>query len=607
MAESVRSCKKRPKSNYHREIARHAAKDRRDKENEIFAELYAAIPATNGSNVTHIDRIALLRLAVALIRLRGCAQTLMKTVLDNTEEEYPWSEDIITSCLDGFILICDSDGVVLYSTESVAKYVGLNQTDLVGRKLRDFVDRKDYEELREAAVQQEATGEGQLIFMHIKSVTGPQGRKLSLKSPYMKPVKFCLRILYDSNTKQRLWLLLATTAPIGSGSLYKEVANHYSANSTFVTRHTCDMKFSYVDESLKSYLKLEPETLIGTSFYNLVHPEDLLHLVKSLKILFKKMHCRTPYYRLMGGCGTLLWVQTEAGAVSNTSRGQRNQYIICIHQILGAQNDAESNSVTANAIISAKTNATINDLQDDCFDLQSQSIKCRENISPHCQNGNWQQKQHSGGVQSARVSRRMDSFNEVLQWLKSDLPDNLPSDLDTTPALAADAPYSKRQSQRSLTQQQDSQLAVCNEITSIACLPEVDAMIISSSYTGKDNLLPQSPIKNDVNNIQFDHLTITSPSQHLDKDGFLHGNSIYAYPQVSTMLSSTMGSLSRDNATEMLETLAPFVAQEEMLPLDMQGLTADFYMDEWFQSELATTASADRLLITPPPLANTAF
>uniref|UniRef100_A0A914VAV7 Uncharacterized protein n=1 Tax=Plectus sambesii TaxID=2011161 RepID=A0A914VAV7_9BILA len=568
MAESVRSCKKRPKSNYHREIARHAAKDRRDKENEIFAELYAAIPATNGSNVTHIDRIALLRLAVALIRLRGCAQTLMKTVLDNTEEEYPWSEDIITSCLDGFILICDSDGVVLYSTESVAKYVGLNQTDLVGRKLRDFVDRKDYEELREAAVQQEATGEGQLIFMHIKSVTGPQGRKLSLKSPYMKPVKFCLRILYDSNTKQRLWLLLATTAPIGSGSLYKEVANHYSANSTFVTRHTCDMKFSYVDESLKSYLKLEPETLIGTSFYNLVHPEDLLHLVKSLKILFKKMHCRTPYYRLMGGCGTLLWVQTEAGAVSNTSRGQRNQYIICIHQILGAQNDAESNSVTANAIISAKTNATINDLQ---------------------------------------VSRRMDSFNEVLQWLKSDLPDNLPSDLDTTPALAADAPYSKRQSQRSLTQQQDSQLAVCNEITSIACLPEVDAMIISSSYTGKDNLLPQSPIKNDVNNIQFDHLTITSPSQHLDKDGFLHGNSIYAYPQVSTMLSSTMGSLSRDNATEMLETLAPFVAQEEMLPLDMQGLTADFYMDEWFQSELATTASADRLLITPPPLANTAF
>uniref|UniRef100_A0A914VVD3 Uncharacterized protein n=1 Tax=Plectus sambesii TaxID=2011161 RepID=A0A914VVD3_9BILA len=499
MAESVRSSKKRPKPCNRLETARQAAKVRRDEENDIFAELQATIPGAKESNVSHIDRIALLRLVVTLIRLRGCAPTLMTTVLDNAKKEYPWSEDIITSCLDGFIIICDGDGVILYSTESVAKYLGLNQ-----------------------------------------------------------PISFCLRTLYDSNTQQHIWLMLATTAPVGSRSLHNEVTNRCSANSTFVTRHTYDMKLSYADESLKSHLKLEPETLIGTSFYNLVHPEDLLNLVESLKVLFKKMHCRTPYYRLMGGCGTLIWVQTEASTVSSTSRSQ------CNH----VQNVDESNSITVDAIVSAKTNTTVNDLQ---------------------------------------VNERMDSINEVLLWLKSDLPDRPPSDLDTISDIAANTPYNKKQSQDSLIQQQDSQLAICNEIASNVHLPEADTMKFSSIYAGKDILLPQIPIKNNSTNIRFDHQTTMSQSQHFDNDGFLNENSTYAYPHLSTVLSSTIDSLSSNNATEMLKTLAPFVAQEEMLPLDMQGLTADFYMDEWFQSDLKTKDCAHRLLMTPPPPAYMAY
>lgn len=41
--------------------------------------------------------------------------------------ESPWSEESITECLDGFILIADSDGVILYVTESVSLFLGLTQ------------------------------------------------------------------------------------------------------------------------------------------------------------------------------------------------------------------------------------------------------------------------------------------------------------------------------------------------------------------------------------------------------------------------------------------------------------------------------------------------
>jgi hypothetical protein len=93
--------------------------------------------------------------------------------------------------------------------------------------------------------------------------------------------------------------------------------------------------------SIQYYLKLTSKALLGTSFYDLVHPEDLLELVKSFKELFKKTYCCTPYYRLVGATGAVSWVQTEANIVSNITRGQRGQYVICVHQLIGLVATAE--------------------------------------------------------------------------------------------------------------------------------------------------------------------------------------------------------------------------------------------------------------------------
>ena len=41
------------------------------------------------------------------------------------------TEDMLTMCLDGFLLACDGDGKILYATESSSLYIGLNQvTDI---------------------------------------------------------------------------------------------------------------------------------------------------------------------------------------------------------------------------------------------------------------------------------------------------------------------------------------------------------------------------------------------------------------------------------------------------------------------------------------------
>ncbi|VDK77558.1 unnamed protein product [Anisakis simplex] len=53
-----------------RETSRYAARDRRGKEANIFTHLKEVVPIVEEATVTHVDRIALLRVASTMFRLR---------------------------------------------------------------------------------------------------------------------------------------------------------------------------------------------------------------------------------------------------------------------------------------------------------------------------------------------------------------------------------------------------------------------------------------------------------------------------------------------------------------------------------------------------------
>ncbi|VDM45273.1 unnamed protein product [Toxocara canis] len=109
-----------------RETSRYAARDRRGKEADIFTDLKEVVPIVEEATVTHVDRIALLRVASTMFRLRKHASKLLKTNLSE-ESSGLWAEATILESLDGFVAIIDSDGVILYVTESVSIYLGLTQ------------------------------------------------------------------------------------------------------------------------------------------------------------------------------------------------------------------------------------------------------------------------------------------------------------------------------------------------------------------------------------------------------------------------------------------------------------------------------------------------
>ncbi|KAM3717435.1 Hypoxia-inducible factor [Dirofilaria immitis] len=324
-----------------RESSRFAARDRRGKEADIFTDLKVVVPIVDEATVTHVDRIALLRVASTLCRLRKVVAKFLKTNLDE-KCGCLWSETTLLECLDGFLAIIDLNGIILYISESVSIYLGLTQTDFTGRPLKEFVHTNDYDEYVSCDISSTPDyGCGRVSTLRMKSVISPRGRNLNLKSALFKPVICHMRSLSAESGHVRI--IQASAQPAGQGnSVFAASRSTEVQNGTYMTRHTYDMKFSYVSESFNYILRHEARSLMGTSFYNLVHPADLHVVVVSIREMLVKGHTRTPYYRLIGLNKSVLWVQTEATIVNHMAKGQKGQYIICVHHLIGTQSERDS-------------------------------------------------------------------------------------------------------------------------------------------------------------------------------------------------------------------------------------------------------------------------
>ncbi|CAI2352487.1 unnamed protein product [Caenorhabditis sp. 36 PRJEB53466] len=333
-----------------RETSRYAARDRRGKEADIFTELRECVPIVEEGTVTHLDRIALLRVAATICRLRKTAGNVLENELGGEVANQVWTEETIAECLDGFVMIVDSDSSILYVTESVALYLGLTQTDLTGRALKDFLHPSDYDEFdkqtkilhKPPGTEYDATGTDMVFRM--KTVISPRGRCLNLKSALYKPVSFLVHS--KVSTGGHVLFMQGITIPAGQGTHSSNVSAmaKYAEcpQGAFTTRHTCDMRITFVSDQLNQLIKSDVKSFVGTSFYDLVHPADMQILIESMSELFSKGHTRTPYYRLCASNNNLAWVLSECCTINHTTKGQKGKYVMCTHFVLGIQGADES-------------------------------------------------------------------------------------------------------------------------------------------------------------------------------------------------------------------------------------------------------------------------
>uniref|UniRef100_A0A672P0B7 Aryl hydrocarbon receptor nuclear translocator-like protein 1 n=1 Tax=Sinocyclocheilus grahami TaxID=75366 RepID=A0A672P0B7_SINGR len=228
-------------------------KRRRDKMNSFIDELASLVPTCNAMS-RKLDKLTVLRMAVQHMKtLRGAANPY-------TEANYKpafLSEDelkhLILRAADGFLFVVGCDrGKILFVSESVYKILNYSQNDLIGQSLFDYLHPKDIAKVKEQLSSSDTAPRERLIDAKTDPVhcdwpnTASTRRKCN--APYHKS------FIFQNKCKDR--------------------------PTEYVSRHTIDGKFVFVDQRATAILAYLPQEMLGTSFYEYFHQDDIGHLAE---------------------------------------------------------------------------------------------------------------------------------------------------------------------------------------------------------------------------------------------------------------------------------------------------------------------------------------
>uniref|UniRef100_A0A4W4GC32 Aryl hydrocarbon receptor nuclear translocator-like 1b n=1 Tax=Electrophorus electricus TaxID=8005 RepID=A0A4W4GC32_ELEEL len=315
----------------HREAHSQIEKRRRDKMNSFIDELASLVPTCNAMS-RKLDKLTVLRMAVQHMKtLRGAANPY-------TEANYKpafLSDDelkhLILRAADGFLFVVGCDrGKILFVSESVYKILNYSQNDLIGQSLFDYLHPKDIAKVKEQLSSSDTAPRERLIDaktgLPVKTDVAPGPSRLcsGARRSFFCRMK-CNRPVVKMEDKdlpstcskkkadRKSFCTIHSTGYLKSwpptkmgldedgepdnegcnlsclvaiGRLHPHiVAQPLNGDirvkpTEYVSRHAIDGKFVFVDQRATAILGYLPQELLGTSFYEYFHQDDIGHLAE---------------------------------------------------------------------------------------------------------------------------------------------------------------------------------------------------------------------------------------------------------------------------------------------------------------------------------------
>ncbi|KAI4891412.1 hypothetical protein NFI96_006982 [Prochilodus magdalenae] len=314
-----------------REAHSQIEKRRRDKMNSFIDELASLVPTCNAMS-RKLDKLTVLRMAVQHMKtLRGAANPY-------TEANYKpafLSDDelkhLILRAADGFLFVVGCDrGKILFVSESVYKILNYSQNDLIGQSLFDYLHPKDIAKVKEQLSSSDTAPRERLIDaktgLPVKTdiTPGPSRLCSGARRSFFCRMK-CNRPLVKMEDKdfpstcskkkadRKSFCTIHSTGYLKSwpptkmgldedsepdnegcnlsclvaiGRLHPHIVPQPMNGdirvkpTEYVSRHAIDGKFVFVDQRATAILAYLPQELLGTSFYEYFHQDDIGHLAE---------------------------------------------------------------------------------------------------------------------------------------------------------------------------------------------------------------------------------------------------------------------------------------------------------------------------------------
>lgn len=331
--EYTKPRRRRRNSEKRKEKSRDAARCRRGKESEIFTELASALPLPP-QTISQLDKASVMRLTLAFLKTRAlCHAGFSKCVEGGSTKLDVEKNELFLKALDGFVLVLSIEGDIVYTSENIVNFLGLPQVDVMGQSLYDYTHPCDHEEVRELMTNK-GPQEPRHAFLRLKCTLTAKGRSVNLKSASYKVVQVSGELV--GREEEQSWLVaLGTPVPHPSNIEFP------LDKQTFVSKHSLDMKFTYVDDNVGDFCGYSAEELVGHSLYEMHHALDSDLVKDAYKTLRNKGQVETGRYRFLARDGGYVWLVTQATLIHGP-KDHKPQYVVCLNYVVsGVESSGE--------------------------------------------------------------------------------------------------------------------------------------------------------------------------------------------------------------------------------------------------------------------------
>ncbi|KAK1788181.1 hypothetical protein P4O66_016635 [Electrophorus voltai] len=314
--------------------SRMAARRKREKESQLFRELATLLSVPPPMEV-QLDKAFVIRLTIAHLCLRAVLDSPgsgtvpdMRQALSSTQGKLAELNEkwYLDYALGGFLLIVALNGKIIFTTKNVISHTGINQMDLIGQSLFDFMHPCDQNEIKAILMRLIGSQSEQTCDVFIRIKTTGNHRLMPWK------VIHCTGVKKSSSIPGfNCLILLCRSLPV-----QEVIEMEANLNSrTFLSVHGPDMKFTYCHSGVLEMTGFRNTELYGQSVYQYYHPSDCQLVLKAHLILLSKGQVYTGRYRLLQKGGGYVWAETDAAVVYNIRTG-KPESVICINYILSA-------------------------------------------------------------------------------------------------------------------------------------------------------------------------------------------------------------------------------------------------------------------------------
>ncbi|XP_073990611.1 aryl hydrocarbon receptor nuclear translocator homolog tgo isoform X4 [Rhodnius prolixus] len=362
---------------------------RRNKMTAYITELSDMVP-TCSALARKPDKLTILKMAVAHMKaLRGTGNTSSDGTYKPsflTDQEL---KHLILEAADGFLFVvtCDT-GRIIYVSDSVSPVLNQSQNEWYGSTIYDHLHPEDVEKVREQLSTQEPQNSGRILDLKTGTVK-KEGHQSSMRMCMGARRGFICRMKVGSvgpeslsaghlnRLKQRNSLgpsrdghnyavvhctgYIKNWPPTGQFDTHplsvqmergvEDDGTHSclvaigrlqvtstpnttdmagsNSNAEFISRHSMEGKFTFVDQRVMTILGYTPPELLGKSCFDFFHPEDQTHMKESFEQVVKlKGQVMSVMYRFRTKTRDWVWLRTSAFAFLNPYTDEV-EYIVC--------------------------------------------------------------------------------------------------------------------------------------------------------------------------------------------------------------------------------------------------------------------------------------